>query len=624
VVNHVLWKPGQDGRIALVIEPRMPLDALDPAVADQAPGLQPVAQAAAGDAASAEALGKLSRALNRAPKTTAKQQKRLVEQLRASVAALRAHQYDAASRAALDALKLDDKSGLAWHILAISQEKAGRVGQALSAYQAAVALLPDETDVAHDLARLAQRLGYLPIAEKLLLKFLATRPGHVEATNNLACVLRDQKRYGDAIGVLQDILAAEPTSPILWNTVGTVLSDQGESARSVTFFDEALRLDPGFAKARYNRANVRAPLGDPLGALEDLDAALPGADGAYEAAMMRMARGMQLLALGRLKEGFDAYEIRLSQDLPDAVRFVVDAPRWDGVSDIAGQRLLVMGEQGLADEMVFGSCLPDVIDAVGPDGQVFIGVEARLVEMFQRTFPTAVVGAHKAVRLEGRLTRFAPFAEEAAAAGGKMNAYVPMGSLLAQYRAQLEAFPDRAGYLVADPARVAHWRAWLDALGPGLKIGLHWKSLVLKGVRARYFSSFERWRPVLTAPGCVMVNLQCGDTAADLAEAQAAGVVIHTPPIDLKDDLEDVAALSVALDLVIGPGIAGTNIAAAFGARTWMVTAPDDWHLLGTDRYPFYPRMRLFPTGGFDGWPGAIDRLRAALDQAVAGDWNAA
>ena len=209
--------------------------------------------------------------------------------------------------------------------------------------------------------------------------------------------------------------------------------------------------------------------------------------------------------------------------------------------------------------------------------------------------------------------------EEIGETEGKADGWVPMAGLAALYRQNLDAFPDRDGYLTPDPVKVARWKGELEALGPGLKIGLHWKSLVLTGVRARYFSSFERWEPVLTAPGCVMVNLQCGDVTDDLAAAEAAGVRIWTPPMNLKDDLDDLAALSSALDLVIGPGIAGTNIAAAVGARTWLIHAPDDWHLLATDRYPFYPRVRTFATGGFDGWPRAIDAVRAALEEEVAG-----
>lgn len=581
---------------------------------EQIHGIAPTAQGTVGDAASPEAIRKLSHQLAN-PKLSVKTQRKALEKLKASLMAIRAGDFSLGAKRAIEALNLDETSGLAWHVLAICREKEGHLGQALQAYEAALQLLPNETDVAHDLGRLAQQMGYLEIAEKLLIKYLGAEPGHIEATNNLACVQRDQKRYGDAIETLKALLVIEPESPVLWNTLGTVLSDQGDMSTALTFFEESLRLDPAFAKARYNRANVRQPLGDPGGALEDLDAALPGAESPYERAMMNMARAMLLMTLGRIPEGFEAYEIRLDPHLPEAMRVAVDAPRWNPkTEDIRGKRLLIVGEQGIADEMVFGTCIGDAIEAVGPEGQVFVAVEPRLIGMFQRAYPQAVFGAHKAVKLEGRITRYVPFAEEL---DQKLDAWIPMASLLAIYRPTVESFPERQGYLVADPDKVAYWKGELEKLGPGLKVGLHWKSLVLTGSRARYFSSFERWKPVLTTPGAVMVNLQCGDVSDDLAQAEAAGVKIWTPPINLKDDLEDVAALSVALDLVIGPGIAGTNLAAAVGGTAWMITAPDDWHFLATDKYPFYPHLRFYKRDTFDDWEGVIARVRAALDEAV-------
>ena len=582
---------------------------------EQIHGIAPTAQGVAGDSASPEAIRRLSRQLAN-PKLGVKAQRKALEKLKAGLMAIRAGDFELGAKRALDALKMDETNGLAWHVLAICREKSGDLGQALLAYEAALKLLPNETDVAHDLGRLAQQMGYLEIAEKLLLKYLAADPGHIEATNNLACVQRDQKRYGDAVETLKALLGVEPESPVLWNTLGTVLSDQGDMGTALTFFEEALRHDPAFAKARYNRANARQPLGDALGALEDVEAALPGAESPYERAMMQMARAMLLMTLGRIPEGFEAYEVRLDPHLPEAMRVAVDAPRWDPkTEDLRGKRLLIVGEQGLADEMVFGTCIGDAIAAVGPEGQVYVAVEPRLIGLFQRAFPAAVVGSHRSVRLEGRITRYVPFAEDLE---GGVDAWIPMASLLAVFRPSIDAFPERRGYLVPDPDKVAHWKAELEKLGPGLKVGLHWKSLVLTGSRARYFSSFERWRPVLTTPGAVMVNLQCGDVTDDLAAAEAAGVSIWTPPIDLKDDLEDVAALSAALDLVIGPGIAGTNLAAAVGGTAWMITAPDDWHFLGSERYPFYPHLRFFRRDSFADWEGAIDRIRAALDEAVA------
>lgn len=589
-------------------------------VTDQPAAHAPVAvpQGMAGDAASTEAVRRLSRNLAGG---SLKKQRKVVDLLKAAVGSIRLRDFDGGAQRALEALRVDETSGLAWHVLAICQEKSGRFVEAIQAYEAALTLLPEDPAIAHDLSRLAQRLGHLEIAEKLLQKFLAAEPGHVEGVNNLACVLREQNRYDEAVDLLRGMIQVEPGAAVLWNTLGTVLTDQGRMAESMPFFEEALRIEPDLAKARYNRANARQPLGDFAGALEDLEAAMAGAEPGYEHAMMRMARAMTLMGVGRIPEGFHEYEVRLDEAMPDSMRVVAPYPR-RADQPLAGRSVVIVGEQGLADEMVFGGCVGDVIDAVGPDGEVFVAVEPRLVTLFQRSFPTATVVGHRTVRINGKLHRLVPELEDRPQDARAIDFWTPMATLLAEFRPSVAAFPDRAGYLTPDPERVARWRAELDRLGPGLKVGLHWKSLILTGSRSRYFSSFGRWQPVLETPGAVMVNLQCGDVAQDLAEAEAAGVRIWTPPFDLKDDLEDLAAMSCALDLVIGPGIAGTNIASAVGANVWMLTAPDDWHLLGTDRYPFYPRTRLFQRA-FDGWPASIAEVRAALDEVI-GARNAA
>lgn len=580
------------------------------------PAAQPAVASVAGDAASPQALGRLTRSLARADRgPSAKQRRKAVEHLKAAVAAIRTRDYEAGAAHALDALKLDETSGLGWHVLAIAREKAGYLSQALMAYEAAVKLLPHETDVASDLGRLAQRLGYLEIAEKLFVKHLAKEPGSIEVTNNLACVQRDQGRYGDAIETLRALLTVEPESALLWNTLGTVLSDQGEMARSVVFFDEALRLDADFFKALYNRANVRMALGAPQEALRDIETALTHAEEPVEIDTIRMAKALTQIGVGDLADGFETYEVRFSPLLDSAVRFVADCPRWEPTDDLKGRHILVFGEQGLGDEVLFANVLPDLMEALGPEGHMTLAVERRLVPLLARSFPTATVVPHRTVKLEGRMTRIAERPDEAAPA----DAWTPIGSLFRRFRRSPGDFPTRPNFLTPDPARVAHWRAELAKAGPGPKVGVLWKSLRMEGMRRRYFSPFELWRGVLSTPGAVFVNLQYGDVTEELAEAEAAGLSLWTPPgIDLKQDLDDLSALACALDLMVGPPNATSNLGAACGAEWWVISTPDAWPRFGTDRYPAYSSARIFPVDGFGDWEGVMARLADTLAPWVA------
>jgi tetratricopeptide (TPR) repeat protein len=566
------------------------------------------AQAAAGDSASSEAVGRLKRAV-----ADLKQQA-AGPVLEAAVEAIRGGDWPKGGELALEALGLDERNGLGWWVLAICREKAGDFRNAIACYESALQLLPDHADIANDLGRLAYRLDQKEVAAKLFARFLVHRPGHPEGANNLACALRDQERYDEAIEALRAVVYANPEQALLWNTLGTILNEQGEIATSLTFYEEALRLDPEFARARYNRGNAKLSLGDAHGALEDVEAALPGADPGAETAMMRLARASMMIACGDLERGWEEYEVRLDPQFANVTHFMIDRPRWTPDADVRGKSVLVVGEQGLGDEILFANVLPDLIEALGPDGQLTLAVEHRQVKLFQQSFPEAVVGAHATYKVDGHTVRTLPFLEERI---GEIDLWTPIASLLRRWRPSVATYPARERFLLANPARVAFWKATLDGLGDAPKVGLLWKSMKLDSARRRYFSPFEQWRPVLETPGVRFVNLQYGDCAPELEQARAQGFDIWSPPgIDLKDDLDDVAALSCALDLVIGPANATSNIAAACGAPTWLISTPGAWPKLGTDRYPWYPQVRVFDPPALNAWEPVMAEVAGALRTA--------
>jgi hypothetical protein len=194
-----------------------------------------------------------------------------------------------------------------------------------------------------------------------------------------------------------------------------------------------------------------------------------------------------------------------------------------------------------------------------------------------------------------------------------------MASLLRRFRRRLVDFPGseqaRAGFLTPDPARVAHWRAALAAAPAGRKVGILWKSMKVESARVRYYSPFELWAPVLRTPSVTFVNIQYGDCDAEIAWARAhLGVDIWTPPgIDLKQHLDDIGALTSALDLTLGFANATSNIAAACGAPTWIISVPGAWTRLGTDRMPWYPQARVFAPARLGRWDETMAEVAAAL-----------
>ncbi len=566
---------------------------------------------AAGESGSASALDRLNAAMAELKAQA------VLPFIHQSLLFMRADDHRKGAEMALKALEIDERCGIGWHLLAICREKAGDFTGSLKCYETALELCPDEPEIANDLGRLAYAMGMKDTAEQLFAHYLRRKPDQPEGVNNLACAQRDQLRFAESIETLRPAIEAHPEHPLLWNTLGTILAEQGEMANSLTFFEEALRLDPAFAKARYNLANALLALGDAPKALAECEAAIPGVTLGSEKAMMKLARSTMLLASGRLAEGWDAYEVRLDPDFADVTHFLIDAPQWTPDQPLEGKKLLLVGEQGLGDEVLFANIVPDMIEAIGPAGQLSLAVEPRLVGLFQRSFPQARVGAHATFRVDHHTVRTAPFAKSTPRTprADRIDAYAPLATPLRRFRREVESYPETRAFLTADPAQVARWTAELAALGPEPKIGVVWKSLKVDSGRHRFYSPFEDWAPVLGTPGVRFVNLQYGDCAAELAEAKRRfGMEIWSPPgLDLRADLDGVCALSSALDLVIGPANAATNLSAACGVPTWLISTPGAWPRLGTDRYPWYPSVRVFTPPFHNDWAPVMQDVATAL-----------
>ena len=576
-----------------------------------APARVKVAGGLVGEAGSHDALTRLTAAMSELREMA------IQPMLQRAVSALEVDDFRTGGEWAIKALDKDERSGFAWYLLGIARERAGDFASSVSAYDAALKLLPDHAEVANNLGRLAYRMGMFEQSEKLFRHFLAKHPGHPEGANNLSCVLRELNRAPEATEVLRSAIEQNPEYPVLWNGMGTVVADQGDFATAKIFFEEALRLDPIFPKARYNHGNALLALGDSAAALEACDGAIALVTGEDDRQMMRLARSTILLTLGRVGEGWDEYEARLHPQYAGVTQFAFDRPQWQPGDDLAGKSLLVFGEQGLGDEILFANTLPDVIDRLGPDGHLTIAVEKRLVPLFQRSFPQATVGAHQTYVYESRFIRVAPFVTEA----DGVDLWTPIASLLREFRRSAEDFPTSGALMTPDPVRVAHWRKVLGEAPQGPKIGLLWKSAIQKDSRLRYYSPFEAWTPVLTQPGAVFVNLQYGDCSEELAFVKRElDIEIWTPPgIDLKQDLDDLAALCAAMDLVVGFSNATLNIAAAVGAPTLLVSTPDSWcRLGGGSAYPWYPNTQVFVPPAFREWGPAIEQVAEGVAEFIA------
>ena len=181
----------------------------------------------------------------------------------------------------------------------------------------------------------------------------------------------------------------------------------------------------------------------------------------------------------------------------------------------------------------------------------------------------------------------------------------------------LDTIPAADGYLQADPARVAQWRARLDAL-QGLRVGVVWAGNPRLGGLSYDRADRRRSLPVamlapLALPGVSLVSLQKGEAG------RQARVVAMTDWTAGLHDMADTAALVCALDLVISVDTAVAHLAGALGRPVWLLNRFDnDWRwLLGRDDSPWYRTLRQFRQSAPGEWAEVIARVAAALSDQV-------
>lgn len=317
-------------------------------------------------------------------------------------------------------------------------------------------------------------------------------------------------------------------------------------------------------------------------------------------------------AVGDLARGWALYEERTRSP-----RFHLTAAlpeRWGGPGSPV-ERLLVATEQGVGDELLFLSCLPDLLaDVADP----VVELDSRLHPLFARSFPGITLVPRQAYRIEGDR---AVFDYTALRQQHHISHYIHSGSLLGLYRGDRQRPATRPGYLVADPDAVAGWKRRLQALGPEPKVGVSWRSIMVQSAtRTSFYASLEAWEQVLRVPGIRFVCLQYDDCRAEVEALLArTGIELWVPEgLDQMDDLDGTAALIAAVDAVVSAPTTVCWLAAAMGATTLRIAQSK--FSIGRTHDHFFPNMHpLAPWGRPLNLQAALERAAEMLPAVVAG-----
>ncbi|HXF67794.1 MAG TPA: tetratricopeptide repeat protein [Burkholderiales bacterium] len=513
-----------------------------------------------------------------------------------ALARQRSGDLEGACRCLEQALLLEPDAPQRWMELGAVHYQQRDLRRAAAAFRAALAAEPDCPQAHVNLGVVLREAGALDEALAHLRRAHAAAP-QVEGTlRNLVLALLDADLCEEAREAAAAAKERDPASFEAHLFLGMAHQRLHEPQRALACYEVALSLRPEDAELYMQRGIALQDLGRLDEALADFERA---AARDPQLPFLALCRALALLLAGDYARGWDDYEAR--KQVKTFPRRPVHFPEWDG-SSLAGRTILVYGEQGLGDEILFASVLPEVLARAG---HCIVECEPRLAPLFARSFPQASVYAATPERT---------LPEQIAAR--RIDCEIAAGSLPRFFRRSREDFPHHGGYLKADRERIARWRERLAGLGPGLKVGISWTGGVHRTRRPLRSIPLERWLPILAAPHARFVSLQyTAEAGAEAAELYARHGVRVEHWREAIEDYEETAALVCALDLVVSVCTAVVHLTGALGRPVWvMVPYSPEWRYgIAGCAMPWYPSVRLYRQPAYGEWEPVIASVAAEL-----------
>lgn len=483
----------------------------------------------------------------------------------------------------------------------------GRLGQyedAADCFALATTFQADHAEAHRQLGLLAFTQGRSGEAMEMLRKATILQPENAKVHNDLGASFMRMQQPEEALAAFRRAVALAPDYASAHSNLGFLLLREFELLdEAEAHIEEALRIDPDHAGALCNRILVLQYRGQLNAVLEHCDSLIARGINIQE---LRLNRALALLTLGDFERGWPDYEMR-KQVHSNYESRPLPYPEWTG-QPLPGKTILVRAEQGLGDQIMFASCVPEVAALAE---NCILECDVKLLTIFARSFPRVRCYMHLAKGEPGWIRE-----------GLRPDAQIASGSLPRFFRRNLSDFPRHAGYLRADDARVAYWRGQLDALPGRLKVGISWRGGVKSTRTGLRSTDLADWLPVLSSEDVDFISLQYTDCHDELAAlGQDHGLRVHHWQ-EAIDDYDETAALVSALDLVISVQTAVVHLSGALGKPAWaMISAVPEWRYMSQgETLPWYPAVRLFRQQDQGNWRPVMEKIALELRRLSRGN----
>ena len=400
--------------------------------------------------------------------------------------------------------------------------------------------------------------GKLKEAELLIRKAIELKPDFAEAYSNLGHLQKELGKLQEAELSTRKAIELKPDFEEAYYNLGNTLSDLGNLKEAETSYRKAIELNNEFEDAKYNLSLI-------------------------------------LLKSNNFKEGLNKYESRWKkrgQKKP----FFSSKPEW---SPTNRGKVLVWAEQGIGDEILFASLIPEIAKAVD---QLIVKVDARLIPLFKRSFDKRIIYIKGNQRIEDE----------------KYDFQIAMGSLIKYFRTNKESFKKgKKRYLKVNESKSNIFRDKLLKNSKCKKIiGISWIS---KSTSHKYKSiPLEKFILGIYSPNICFLNLQYGDTKNEIKNIKLKYNIdiFDLKEVDNFNNLDDLASLVNACDMVVSIENIIFALSGALGIDSKILLKRNCLWFNGDNELESYwfKNQAFFRQNSSEGWEEALSKIKNEIN----------
>ncbi|WP_374628723.1 tetratricopeptide repeat protein [Pannonibacter indicus] len=593
-----------------------------------------------------------------------------LDTMRKAVALQQAGEVEKAQRLYKTVLKKNPSSPDANHLLGVCYRQLGFPKRAVEFIRKAISLAPDRAPYHANLARAlsdldeenhadvlaaaeravaldprlaeAQSLRAVAMtkldreteAEEIFKQIVADHPGYGDAYRNYGVLLRDQKKFHQAVEFFDKAIQIDPSNSDIWVQRARSRLEAEQYDKSGEELRLALQLFPGDDDLQHEMARLLFRIGEASDALPFAEAAMAAKPqdvarhvtlGVILQSMNRstdairvLRKGIELangdlpvaewnlalayLGAGNIAEGWKHYGARFKAEITSCLNRKFRKPQWDG-SDLTGKTIMIWNDQGVGDCLRSGTLIADIMEMAD---KVIIEVPKKLVAPFEHSFPDA-------------LTRTPTFESiTLMATTDDYDFQISSADLPRYIRNDLESFKKtRHPVFKINTVRARELYRRIPDADKKPVVGVSWRSSKLAPARAKNYLSVMDFAPVVETKDIVFVNLQysCIDREVTYLQEGRGANLIHFADIDQMNNIEDAAALASCCDLVITANTSVSDIAGCYGMPCWTFGDDISHYMFGQEQTPWFPRTtytKLKPGQPvIELIPGLVSRLEA-------------